>query len=100
MSDGCVSGLTFAFEQSGEVFAGKADRVPGDLFRRACSNDLPTASATLRAQIDQPVGRLDDVQIMFDDDQRVALIAQPMDHFQQQVDVVKMQPCSGFVQNV
>jgi len=51
-------------------------------------------------QIDHPIGCLDDIQVVFDDDHRVSGVSQPMQHIEQQLDVVEMQARGGLIQNV
>ena len=48
----------------------------GDLLGRARGDDLAAALAALGAQVDDPVGARDDVEVVLDDDDRVALVAQ------------------------
>lgn len=59
----------------------------GNRLGAAFGNDLAPTRAAFGAQIDQPVGGLDHIQIMFDHDHAVSCIIQPLQHFQQQVDV-------------
>jgi len=47
-----------------------------------------------------PVGGLDDVEVVLDDDDRVAGIAQLVQHLQQQVDVGEVQPRGRLVEDV
>src|SRR6476469_10967661 len=42
----------------------------------ALRDDLSAAMAAFGAEIDHPVGRLDDIEVVFDDDDRVAVVAQ------------------------
>ena len=79
---------------------GKTLLVRRYFFRRAFGNDLAAAFAAFRAKIDDPVGGLDHIQVMLDHDHRIAMVAQPMQHFQQQIDVLEMQAGSGLVQNI
>ena len=60
----------------------------------------PPPSPPSGPEIDHPVGGLDDIQVVFDDDHRVAVIAQAMQYVQQLLDVVKVQPCRRFIENV
>ena len=53
------------------VFAGR------DLLRGTGGNDLATAGAALRPQVDDPVGGLDHIQVVLDDHDAVAVITQP-----------------------
>ncbi len=71
-----------------------------DLLRRPLGNDLTATLATQRPQIDHPVGRLDDVQIVLDDQDRVAAIGQTMQHAEQQFDIGEVQPGGRFVEDV
>ena len=54
----------------------------------------------LGAHVDQMVGDLDDVEGVFDDDDRIAAVDERVQHLQQQTDVLEMKPCRGLVQNV
>src|SRR5689334_21935097 len=47
-----------------------------DVFRRALGDHFAAAVAALRAEIDDPVGRLDDLEIVLDDYDRIALVDQ------------------------
>ena len=58
------------------------------------------ARPRLRPKVDDPVGRLDHVEIVFDDDHCVAEIDQAVQHFQQLVNVVEVQAGRRFVENV
>src|SRR5471030_2666237 len=88
------------FQQRSQIFAGHAGRVGGDVFWRAGGDDLPAARAAFGAEVDDPVGRLDDVEVVLDDDQRVALVAQTVHHLQQQIDIVEVQAGGRFIQYI
>src|SRR5579859_4194652 len=60
----------------------------GWAFRDHASTQL----AAFGAEIDDPVGRFDDVEIVLEDDDCVALVHQPVQYFQQQPYVLEMQP--------
>ena len=72
----------------------------GDLFRCARRDDPPAAGSALRSQIDHVVGRLDHVEIVLDDDDRVALIDQLHQDVEQLARVFEMQTGRRFVQDV
>src|SRR5205823_3960607 len=55
----------------------------GDVLRGARGDDPPAALTALGTQVDHPVGGLDDVEVVLDDHDGVALIAQPHEHVQQ-----------------
>ena len=44
------------------------------LLRASLGDDVSACLASLRPKVDHPIGRLDDVQIVFDDDEGVARI--------------------------
>src|ERR1700684_1324418 len=51
---------------------------PRHLLRRALSYDPPAFFAAFRAEINNPIGIPDHIQIMFDDDDRIAQVGQPV----------------------
>ncbi len=69
-------------------------------FRRPLRHDASAAFAAFRPQIDNPIGLLDDVQMMFDDQNRIAQAHQPLQHIQQLANVVEMQPGGRLVENI
>ncbi len=69
-------------------------------FGRADGHDAPAGVAALRTQVDDPVGRLDYVQVVFHDQHRIAGVDKVVQHFEQQLDIRKVQPGSRFVQQV
>jgi len=68
--------------------------------RRAGGDDLSAAVAALGAEVDDPVGGLDHVEVVLDDDHGVALVTQPVQDFQQVLDVMEVQAGGRFVQDV
>jgi hypothetical protein len=60
------------FEDGTEVAAGEARFDQGDLFGSASGDNLAAAVAAERAKVDDVVGRLDNVEMVFDDDNGVA----------------------------
>lgn len=71
-----------------------------DFFRRALSDDSAAAVTAFRSQVDDIIGHFDHVQVMLDDNHRIALVDQSLQHFQQTVDVFKVQSRGRFVQNI
>ena len=67
----------------------------GHFCRGAGDHDLTTTDAAFRAEVDDPVGGLDDVEVVFDDDDGVAVIAQPVQYRQQLCDVMEVQAGGG-----
>ena len=70
------------------------------LVRRARDDDLPAGRPALGTYIYNMVGDLDDVEVVFDDDDRIAAVDELVQHLQQQTDVLEMKPRRGFVQDV
>ena len=83
-----------------EIFPCMRLRVARHLFRRSRSNDLAPLIAAFRPQIDQPVSRFDDVQVVLDHQQRAARLQQFAKRRQQFGDVVKMQTRRWLVENI
>ena len=67
----------------------------GHRCRRSGDHDLAAADTTFRAKVDDPVGGLDDVEVVLDDDDGVAVIAQPVQYRQQLCDVMEVQAGGG-----
>src|SRR5690349_7332341 len=83
-----------------EITAGVTGGRSGNLLGRALRDDLSAMLAALGTQIDEPVGGFDDVQIVFDDQQRVARGPEFKEDFEEFCDIVEMQAGGGFVENV
>ena len=79
---------------------GEARGAVDDFFRRTFGHDFSAAGTTFGTEVNDPVRRFDHIQIMFDDEQRVAGVAQLEQHFEQFRHVVKMQAGRRLVQNV
>lgn len=75
-------------------------RISRYLLRRAHRHDLPTATAAFRPEINDPVCRLDYVQIVFNNHNGIAPILQFVQDFQQLFDVVEMQASGRLVQDI
>ena len=67
---------------------------------RAFRHDPPAAVAALRPHVDEPVGGFDHVEVVLDDDDGVAGLAQLVQHLEQQLDVVEVQACGRLVEQV
>src|SRR5690606_40835595 len=71
-----------------------------DRLGRARRDDLTAARAPFGPQIDDPVCRLDHVQVVLDDDYRIALIAQLVEHLEELRDVLEMQARRRLVEDI
>ena len=83
-----------------QVLAGMAGGAPGDGLRRPLRDDLTASIAAFRPQVNDPIGSLDHVQVVLDDQQRVARGAQLEQDLQQLGDVMEMQAGGGLVEDV
>jgi hypothetical protein len=71
--------------------------LPHDLLRRARGHDLAAAVAAFGAEVDDPVGRLDDFEIVLDDHHGVAGVDQLVQHFEELCHVVEVQAGGGLI---
>src|SRR5467141_2064931 len=71
-----------------------------DLLGRPFRHHATTQLPALGAQVDHPIGGLHHIEIVLDDDDRVALVHQPVQYFQQQPYVLEVQSGRRFVQDV
>src|SRR6266498_4301818 len=83
-----------------EVLAGVTCSTRSDGIGRTLSDNLATGLASFRAEINNPIGRFDDIQIVLDNEQRVSRGAQFEQDFQKFCDVMKMQTCCRLVQYI
>ena len=72
----------------------------GDLLRRALGDHRPAAGATLRTHVDHPVRGLDHVEVVLDDDHRVALVDQRSEQQEQLLGVGEVQAGGRLVEDV
>src|SRR5258708_18598191 len=92
--------LALLLEKCLEVLAGVALRNRGDILGSPGGDDRASASPALGAEVDDPVSGLDDVEVVLDDEYRVAAPDQAMEDVEQQANVLEMQPGGRFVENV
>ena len=74
--------------------------LPRDLLRRSLRHDAAAAFSALRAEIDDPIRFGNDVQIVLDDDDRVAAVDESLQHLNQLLRIRHMQPDRGFIEHV
>ena len=81
-----LAGPAHAFllrEQRSQEAAGVGARVGCDLFGGAGGDDFAAAFAAFGAEVDDPVGGLDDVEVVLDDDDGVAFVAEAVQDVEQ-----------------
>src|SRR6266446_10367371 len=87
-------------KNAGEGLAGVGFFGAGDEFGRALGDDAAAAFAAFGAEVDDPVGLFDDVEMMLDDKHGIPEIDKPLQNIEKFSHVVKMQSRGGFVKDV
>ena len=87
-------------EEFAEEVGGVAQGRGGDLLGGTGGEDEPASAPTFRSQIYDVVGRLDDIEVVLDDQHGVALVYQPLEHAQQHADVLEVQARGGLIEDV
>ena len=70
----------------------------GHFFRRTLGNDAATFPPAFRTHVDHIVGTLDDVKVMLDDYDGIALVGELVDGLEQYADILEMKPGGGLVE--
>jgi RNA polymerase sigma factor (TIGR02999 family) len=83
----------------------RGGRPVADLSHAATTSGVPATIntslvATLGSKVENPIRALDDVEMMFDHQDRVPCLHQPLQTIQQTLDIGEMQAGRGFVENV
>ena len=84
----------------GQIVAGERSGLPGHLRRRAGGDHLPAMLARAGAEVDHVVGGGDHIQVVFDDEDGVAQVAQAAQDADQAVGVALVQPDGRLVEDV
>src|ERR1035441_3621470 len=87
-------------QDGGQVSAGVAGLAPGDGFGRPLGYDLAAGITAFRPEINDPIGSLDDIQVVFDDNEGVAGSPQFEQDFEQLGDIVELEAGGGLIQNI
>ena len=85
---------------AGEVLAGQRGRLGGDERRRPLGHHPAALLAGPRPHVDEVVGRAHGLLVVFDDDHRVAQVAQPQQGVDEAPVVALMQADAGLVEDV
>src|SRR5438045_3616835 len=70
------------------------------IFRTTHRDDVPSANPDFRTEIDDPVGELDHVEIVLDENERVTLLEQAVEYLRQLPNVIEMKPGGRLVHHV
>src|SRR5712692_2854983 len=87
-------------EDAGEGLASVGFFGAGDEFGRALGDDAAAALAAFGAEVDDPVGLLDDVEMVLDDQHGVAEIDEALQDVEKFSHVVEVQAGGGLVEDV
>ena len=63
-------------------------------------DDFAASVAAFGTHVDEVIGRLNDVQVVLNDENGVALVNEPMEHSQKFANILKMQTRRGLIENV
>jgi hypothetical protein len=91
-------GLPGGLQYGSKELSGVAGPARSHCFRCSGHEELPAGVPGFGPEVNDPVGAFEDVEIMFDDHQRVAGIHQSLQRLEQDADVVEVQPGGGFVE--
>ena len=75
--------------------AGVGAGVGGDLFGGSGGDDLAAGVAPFRAEVDDPIGGLDDVEVVLDDEQRAAAVDELAEGGEEFLHVVEVLPLNS-----
>ena len=76
------------------------ERGGGDLLGGSGGDDLAAGVAAFGAEVDDPVGGLDDVEIVLDDEQRAAAVDELAEGGEELLHVVEVEAGGGLVEDV
>src|SRR5579862_5022500 len=83
-----------------QIFSGVRVRIARDLLRGAGGNDAAAGVSALGAEINDPVGGLDDVEIVLDDEDGSAALEKLAKRAEEFLNIVEVQAGGGLVENV
>src|ERR1700744_5527105 len=100
MAIGTVPVYAVELKDARQSLSGVRLFVARDLLRRALRNDSAAAFAAFGTEIDDPVGLLDDVEMVLDDEHGVAKRYQSLKYVEQFSHVVEVKAGRRLVENV
>src|SRR5260370_9137078 len=87
-------------EDAGEGLAGVGLFGAGDELGRALGDNAAAAFTAFGAEVDDPVGLFDDVEVVLDDEHRVAEIDEALENVEELSNIVEMEAGGGLVEDV
>ena len=88
------------FQQRFQILPRKGSGILRDLLGRSLCDDLTAHIAALGTEVDDVVGCLDQVEVVLDDNHRVAALDKQLQHVDQAVNVRDMQTRRRLVENI
>ena len=88
------------FDLRSSIFDPRILELANDLLRGSLGHDETAGIAGFRAEVDDPVGGLDDVQVMFHSDHGIAEIDEAVEHVEQLLNVVEVEAGGRLVKDV
>ena len=83
-----------------KVLSGKRPLLTSDVLWGTGRYDFAAFDTALWTEVDHPIGRFDNVQVVLNDNDSVALFDQRVEHFEQLAHVLEVQPGGGLVEDV
>ena len=95
------TGLSLAgWQQRAKMLAGEALGGVGNQLGRTFGDDATAALATFGTEIDDPVGALDDVEVVFDDKDAVARFDETIQDTEEAMNVFEVKSRRRFVEQI
>ena len=93
-------GAAIDAKDAGEDLAGIGFFCAGDEFRRTLGDDAAAAFASFGTKVDDPVGLLDDVEMMLDDEHGIPEVDEALENVKKFSHIVEMQTSGGLVEDI
>ena len=74
--------------------------VPCNLFRRSLGDHQTTPLAALWSEVKHPIGALDHIEMVFDDDDRVAVAPETEQNLDELVNISQSETCGWLIEDV
>jgi len=94
-----TSGLGIRLQYPTEMLSCVRSLVPRDLLGRTFHNNSSSLVTRFRPQVNHPIGAFDDVEVMFDDDDRIPCVDQGIEAAQELGDIIEVKACRRFIKD-
>ena len=72
----------------------------GDVFRGALGNDLTAVDTAFGAEVNDPIGGTDDIEVVFDDEDSIPGFHQPVEDIEQALNIGKVETGGGLIEHI